>query len=158
MPQAPPPVGIVFGPVPTQVAELIPGPTPPVSPASTVQHRPPEVKKPAPRRRAPVSAARSDAHGVRYDVQLSSERSEAAARVRFLVLQTAYGNVLAGRNLFIRRADLGDRGVYYRVQTGPFAIEEANQICGNLKKSGADCIVQRNQGQAPMLKDDTPTD
>ena len=60
------------------------------------------------------------------------------------MLQTKYRDAFAGRKPFVRRADLGDRGIYYRVQMGPFAIEEANEICVNVKKSGADCIVHRN--------------
>jgi sporulation related protein len=144
MPQAPPPVSIAFGPVPTKVAELTPGPTPPGSPAGIAENQPPDVKKPAPRQTAPGVPEPSGAHGVRYVVQLSSERGEAAAHARSRVLQTKYRDAFAGRKPFISRADLGDRGVYYRVQMGPFAIEEANQICGNLKKSGADCVVQRN--------------
>ena len=144
MPQAPPPVGVTFGPAPTKVAELTPGPTPPVTPADTAQDQPPDVKKPAPRQAAPGVTEPSGPHGVRYVVQLSAERGEAAAHAKSQVLQTKYRNIFADRKPFIRRADLGDRGIYFRVQAGPFAIEEANQICGNLKKSGADCIVHRN--------------
>ena len=144
MPQALPPVGIASGPAPTKMAELTPEPTPAGSPAATAQDQPPDVTKPALRQTAPRAPEPSGAHGARYVVQLSSERGEAAAHARSRVLQTKYRDAFAGRKTFIRRADLGDRGVYYRVQMGPFAIEEANQICGNLKKSGADCVVQRN--------------
>jgi hypothetical protein len=144
MPQAVPPMSIAVGPVPTKMAELTPGPTPPGSPADAAQSQPPDVKKPAPRRTAPGATEPSGAHGMHYVVQLSSERGEAAAHARSQVLQNKYRDAFAGRKPFIRRADLGDRGVYYRVQMGPFAIGEANEICGNLKKSGADCVVQRN--------------
>jgi hypothetical protein len=78
-------------------------------------------------------------------VQLSSQRSEGAAQATSQALQTKYANMLGDRQPFIRRSDLGDRGVYYRVQVGPFAtIGEANQFCGSLKKAGADCVVQKN--------------
>jgi SPOR domain len=142
MPQAP--MDIVLGPAPIKVAGLIPEPTPPGSPASAPQNQPPDVKKPAPRKTAAGATEPSGADAVRYVVQLSAERGEAAAHVRSRELQTKYPNAFAGRKPFIRRADLGDRGVYYRVQMGPFAIGEANEICGDLKKSGADCVVQRN--------------
>jgi hypothetical protein len=43
------------------------------------------------------------------------------------------------------RSDGVDRlAQLYRVQVGPFAIGEASEICGNLKKSGVDCVVHRN--------------
>ena len=45
----------------------------------------------------------------------------------------------------IKRADLGDKGVYYRAMVGPFASsEEAAQVCGNLKTAGGQCVVQKN--------------
>ena len=143
-PQALAPTSIAFGQAPTKMAELASGPTPPDSPADAAQDRPPDVKKPAPRQKAPGATEPGGAHGMHYVVQLSSERGEASAHARSRVLQAKYPNAFAGRKPFIRRADLGDRGVYYRVQMGPFAIGEANQICGDLKKSGADCVVQRN--------------
>ena len=144
MPQVPTPMSMAFAPVQTKMAELTPEPTPPDSPADAAQNQPPDVKKPAPRQTAPRAPEPGGAHGVPYVVQLSSERGEAAAHARSRVLQIKYRDALAGREPFIRRADLGERGVYYRVQMGPFAIGEAKEICGNLRKSGADCIVQRN--------------
>jgi hypothetical protein len=144
IPETLPPMAIAFGPAPTKMAGLTPGPTPSGSPAGTAQNSPPEVKKPAPRETAPGATVPSGAHGVNYVVQLSSERGEAAAHASSQALQNKYQNAFAGRKPLIRRAELGDRGVYYRVQVGPFAIGEANQICESLKKLGADCVVHRN--------------
>jgi SPOR domain len=45
----------------------------------------------------------------------------------------------------IRRADLGQRGVYYRATVGLFATaEQAQQMCLSLKAAGGQCAVQRN--------------
>jgi hypothetical protein len=78
-------------------------------------------------------------------VQLSSQRSEAAAQATSRGLQTKYADLFGGLAPFIRRSDLRDKGVYYRVLIGPFAaFGEANQLCGSLKKSGGDCVVQKN--------------
>jgi hypothetical protein len=53
--------------------------------------------------------------------------------------------VFGSRQPFVRRSDLGDRGVFYRAQVGPFpTFGEANQFCGSLKKAGGECIVQKN--------------
>ena len=69
----------------------------------------------------------------------------AAAQTTSRGLQTKYAELFGGLQPFIRRSDLRDRGVYYRVLIGPFAaFGEANQLCGSLKKSGGDCVVQRN--------------
>lgn len=144
MPQAPPPTSVVFGPIPTKLAELTPAPTPPGRPADAAQNHPPDVTKPAPRQSASGAPEPSGADDARHVVQLSSERDEAAAHAQSRVLQTKFRDAFAGRKPFIRRADLGDRGIYYRVQVGPFSMGEANQICESLKKSGADCVVHRN--------------
>ena len=45
----------------------------------------------------------------------------------------------------IKRADLGEKGVYYRAMVGPFGTpDEASQFCGSLKTAGGQCVVQRN--------------
>jgi hypothetical protein len=80
-----------------------------------------------------------------YVVQLSSQRSEKAAQATSRALQIKYPTIFDDRRPFIRRSDLGDKGVFYRAQVGPFpALTEANQFCGRLKKAGGQCIVQKN--------------
>jgi hypothetical protein len=81
-----------------------------------------------------------------YIVQLSSQRSEAAAQATLRTLQTKYASNFRDRQPFVRRSDFGKRGgVYFRAQVGPFAgFSEANQFCGSLKKAGGDCVVIKN--------------
>lgn len=80
-----------------------------------------------------------------YTVQISSQRSEAEAQSTFRSLQTKYPGILGDRQPIIRRADLGDRGIYYRALVGPFSsAEQATQFCGSLKSAGGQCVVQRN--------------
>ena len=134
---------VVYGPAPTKIAGLASGPTPPAIPARTAQNQPPDADQPAPSETA-ASAPAPNAAPDGYVVQLSSQRSEAAAQATSRMLQTKYAGAFGDREPFIRRSDLGDRGVYYRVLTGPFSIGEAKQLCGTLKKSGTDCVVQRN--------------
>ena len=56
-----------------------------------------------------------------------------------------FPGVLGSRAPVIKRADLGDRGVYYRALVGPFGTpDEASQFCGSLKTAGGQCVVQRN--------------
>jgi hypothetical protein len=83
--------------------------------------------------------------GGSYVVQVSSQRSEADAQASFKALQGKFPSVLGSRAPLIKRADLGDKGVYYRAMVGPFASsEEAAQVCGNLKTAGGQCVVQKN--------------
>lgn len=83
--------------------------------------------------------------GAGYMVQVSSQRNEADAQASYRVLQGKFPSVLGSRSPTIRRADLGEKGVYYRAMVGPFgSAEEASQVCGNLRSAGGQCVVQRN--------------
>lgn len=85
------------------------------------------------------------ASGGGYLVQVSSQKSEADAYASYRALQSKFPAVLGSHASVIKRADLGDKGVYYRAMVGPFGTpEEASQFCGNLKSAGGQCVVQRN--------------
>jgi hypothetical protein len=80
-----------------------------------------------------------------YLVQVSSQRNEADAQASYRVLQGKFPTVLGSRSPLIKRADLGEKGVYYRAMVGPFgSSEEASQFCGSLKTAGGQCVIQRN--------------
>jgi len=94
---------------------------------------------------APAQAAPSTGGGGAYVVQVSSQRSEADAQASYRALQGKFPAVLGSHSPLIKRADLGDKGVYYRAMVGPFGTpEEASQFCGSLKSAGGQCVVQRN--------------
>jgi SPOR domain len=119
---------------PTPRAAPAPGATPTPTPAPTTRSLAPT----APARTAAVDSGN-------YVVQVASQRSEADAQASFKALQQKYPSVLGGYQAVFRRADLGEKGVYYRAQVGPFATaEEANEMCSSLKSAGGQCIVQRN--------------
>jgi hypothetical protein len=80
-----------------------------------------------------------------FAVQVTSERNESNAQAALQALLQKYPNQLSGRQPIIRRADLGAKGIYYRVLVGPFAsAEEAAGLCSKLKAAGGNCIVQTN--------------
>ncbi len=74
-------------------------------------------------------------------VQVSSQRSQDAAQATFRDLQARYPSILGGYDIDVQRADLGDRGTYYRVRVGPFASANAQSLCNELKNAGGDCIL-----------------
>jgi hypothetical protein len=79
-----------------------------------------------------------------YAVQVSSQRSEAEAQTAFRALQAKFPDQLGGRQPMVRRADLGDKGVFYRALVGPFgSMEQAAGVCSSLKAAGGNCIVQK---------------
>lgn len=124
---------------------------PPATPATPVGAEPrtaPAAASPPPSPRARTATAAPPPPRVNpgdYMVQLSAQKSEADAKNSFRVLQSKFSSVLGGRELVVRRKDLGRRGVYYGAQVGPFASRaEAAQLCENLKAAGGSCIIERN--------------
>ena len=80
-----------------------------------------------------------------YVVQVASQKNEADAQAAYRALQGKYPAVLGSRSSFVKRADLGEKGVFYRAMIGPFASkDEATQLCGNLKTAGGQCLIQGN--------------
>jgi len=90
---------------------------------------------------APAASAPSSGG---YAVQVSSQRSEADAQASYRALQGKFPAQLGSRQALIRRADLGDKGVYYRAVVTVGNADEASQLCNALKAAGGQCIVQRN--------------
>ncbi|MDI4662842.1 SPOR domain-containing protein [Xanthobacter autotrophicus] len=80
-----------------------------------------------------------------YVVQVASQRSEADAMGSWRALQTKYPNLLGNYRATVKKADLGDKGIYYRAQVGPFATrDQANELCQSLRAQGGDCVVNKN--------------
>ena len=79
-------------------------------------------------------------------MQLSAQRSQEEALRSFQALQNRFPQLLSGQEANIQRADLGARGVYYRLGVGPIASrDQASQLCNQLKTSGLpDCFVRAN--------------
>jgi cell division protein FtsN len=99
--------------------------------------------EPAPRTKMASRPAASA--GGAYVVQVSAQKTEAEAQSSYRSLQQKYPTVLGGREPTIRRAEIGQSGVWYRVQVGSFSTsEQATAFCNNLKDAGGQCIVQRN--------------
>lgn len=91
---------------------------------------------------APVEAAppaASTAGG--YVVQLAAFRDEASARAEFRKLQKKY-TALAGLSADIQRADLGAKGIYYRLRGGYMDKAKASDLCAGLKAQGQACLVK----------------
>jgi hypothetical protein len=83
--------------------------------------------------------------GSGYAVQLTSERTESRAQSVFRALQAKFPDQLNGRQVIIRRADLGTAGIYYRALVGPFAsASKAAKLCNGLKAAGGDCVILKN--------------
>jgi hypothetical protein len=113
--------------------------------ALTPQQSAVPVVEPRTRVAATTAADQVSPTGGGYLVQVSSQRNEADAQASFRALQGKFPAVLGSKEPVIKRADLGEKGVYYRAMVGPFGTpDEASQFCGSLKTAGGQCVVQKN--------------
>jgi hypothetical protein len=88
---------------------------------------------------APASPA---AGGGGYVVQVSSQRNEADAQASYKALQGKFPAVLGSHAPLIKRADLGEKGIYYRATVGPYdSSDDAKKLCSDLKAAGGQCNV-----------------
>jgi cell division septation protein DedD len=98
--------------------------------------------KPPPPPAAPPKTAAAGAAGAR--LQLGSVRSEDAARQEWERIKRKNADLLGTLSATPIRADLGDKGIYYRILTGPVADQAAaERICGELKQRSVGCILAR---------------
>lgn len=99
-----------------------------------------EPPRPAP---AAAEPARAEAgHPIR--VRLAALRSVAAAREEWARAKRDYPDLLGRLSAVAVRVDLGDQGIYYRVEAGPFAdAAAAERMCSVLKQHNQGCILAR---------------
>jgi cell division septation protein DedD len=122
-------------PVTPAVPPPAPPPAAPATAAPAVAAVPPP---PAPAPPAPTAAVTG------YRLQLGALRSEDAARQEWEKLKKAHGDLLGALNAAWPRADLGERGIYYRIQAGPVGdVAAAEHLCGELKRRNVGCILVR---------------
>ncbi|MBS0518892.1 MAG: SPOR domain-containing protein [Proteobacteria bacterium] len=76
-----------------------------------------------------------------WRIQVASVKNEDVAKSTWARLQAAHGDVLANLRMQPTRVDLGDKGVWYRVQAGPLDEKQAQSVCSALRSRRADCVV-----------------
>lgn len=74
-------------------------------------------------------------------VQLASQRSEAEARQTAGTLVSRFGPIFKGASLEVQRVDLGAKGVFYRVRVPASSLQDANNLCADVKAAGGDCFA-----------------
>lgn len=76
-----------------------------------------------------------------WRIQVASVKSEDVAKSTWARLQSAHGDVMANLRMQAQRVDLGDKGVWYRVQAGPLDEKQAQSVCNTLRSRKADCVT-----------------
>lgn len=148
-PAAAPQIAVTPEPPPTAAEPPAPTAAEPPAPPTAAQPAPRDVTAPepaAPKAEAPQVAAvpPATAPAGAYVVQLASLKSEDAVRPAWERLQKAHPALLGDRELAIQEADLGARGIFYRVRAGYFTDRAgALALCNALKARGQDCLVAK---------------
>jgi len=114
---------------------------PPAPPPVAKVETPPAAAPPKPAEPA-ATAAKPPAKG-NARVQVAAVDSEAKAKAEWARLQKRYPAELGGLGLTVVKADLGAKGIFYRLQGGPVDDERAAKICSALKAQNVGCIVVR---------------
>ena len=77
-----------------------------------------------------------------FKVQMAAVRTQTGAEKEWVRLQKTHADLLAGLQLDVQKADLGAKGVYYRLRAGPLAGEDqARGLCADLAKRKVGCLV-----------------
>jgi len=122
---------VIIAPPPEQPIETKPVAKPPAKPVAKPQTKP--IAKPVTK---PVAVEG------KFVVQIGSFRSEQQALVTWGALTKRLPLILGKTTADVQRADLGAKGIYYRLRAAAFADRaSANNFCGQLKSKGQDCIV-----------------
>jgi len=110
--------------------------------AEPIKAKPAPAPTPAPA--TPTAAKATGKAGQGYMIQLSAVRNEANAKSEWARLVKKHSDVLGGLELVIQRADLGVKGIFYRVRGGWFANRgEAKAICTELAKRNVGCLIAK---------------
>ena len=143
-PVVPPPVAVTqstLAPVKTQTkplpqvatappASLLPAKTTPVAAAPTT------VTKPVKTTPAAVPATAGA-----YVLQIGAYKSEADAGAAWKAYQAKHSTLLSGVSSSVQKADLGGKGVWYRLRAGAFADKDtAAAMCTRLQAEGGACF------------------
>ena len=75
-------------------------------------------------------------------IQISSQREEQAAHKMWKKLKKRHTKILSGTNAVVQRADLGKKGIFWRVRlTGYESKKAAVNQCTKLKRNRLSCFV-----------------
>jgi len=110
---------------------------PHMTPKTPVKTEPPALEAPA----AKVGIAP-------FRVQIGSFRSTEDADRAWTMASKKHGSLLEGLTPHVVKADLGERGIYYRLQVGAGDKGAASSLCGSLKEAGTDCLPVRTANAA----------
>jgi cell division protein FtsN len=145
---APKPTAIAAAPVskPAPVAKA--PPAKPVTPPTKMAEATPAPATAAPKQLAakapPVSApvAQAPVASGAYVLQIGAYKSQAEADGAWNTYKAKHAALLAGYSPNVAKADLGDKGTWYRLRIAGFSSKDvASALCDRLKADGGGCFL-----------------
>jgi cell division protein FtsN len=115
-------------------------PSAPVGPATA----PPRALNAAPTPAIPAAApaAAAPEAGGSYVLQIGAYKSQADADTAWTTYKTKHASLLAGYSPDVRQADLGEKGIWYRLRIAGFPSKDvASALCDRLKADGGGCFL-----------------
>ena len=142
-------------------APVVPAPAPSVSTAPPTLSEVQAARQPKPSLSSPARGAASSRSGPgpisakdlaklgdaaafakSFQIQLAAVRDEQAAAREWKRLQSRNADLLSGLKLNLVRADLGNRGVFFRLRAGPISERAtAVALCKSLARAKVGCLV-----------------
>ncbi len=78
-----------------------------------------------------------------YFIQVASLPSQAEAQKSYQSLSSKFGNVIGGRGVDIKAAEITGKGTFYRVRIPAGNKDQAVQLCEKYRSAGGSCLVAR---------------
>lgn len=134
---------------PAQAPVVIGAPPKPLTPPSTAPAgQPQQLAMATPPKPAPATAAQpaaaappKPAAGGSYRIQLASVKTAEQAEKEWQRIKGGNPEV-AGLQMTPTKVDLGEKGIFYRIQAGPVGdAATADRLCSGLKSKGQGCMV-----------------
>lgn len=132
-----------YVPVAPVVTEEKPVPAAPVAEEKKTEPKPSPTPAPAPKPvAAPAPAASASVGNVQYMAQLGAFSSHEDAQAAWRKIDADHGSMFPTKEHRVQRADLGAKGVFHRLQLGPFSSETAaRKVCEYLQQNNQGCFV-----------------
>ncbi|HWD11950.1 MAG TPA: SPOR domain-containing protein [Pseudochrobactrum sp.] len=89
---------------------------------------------------APAANVSANVPAGTWFIQVASQPSAELAQKNYANLSSRYGNIIGGRGVDIKKADIAGKGTYYRVRIPGGTKAEAAALCERLKSAGGSCF------------------
>ncbi len=79
-----------------------------------------------------------------WSVQIASDTSEKGAQAVARRLMSRHSKVIGGQSVSVVKADLGSKGIVWRVRLSAETRDQATSLCNRYKSAGGSCFVSKS--------------